>query len=55
MAYRNIFSATSRLESLIERIQQQKSNILITGTKTRFSLSSDEFNFFELSGEGSFN
>lgn len=31
MAYKHFFSPSSRLESLIEKIQQQKSNILITG------------------------
>lgn len=31
MAFKNFFSPSSRLESLIEKIQQQKSNILITG------------------------
>lgn len=49
MAYRSIFNPSSRLESLIERIQQQKSNILITGTeKKHLRLSNDDFNFFEL-------
>ena len=31
MAFKNFFTPSSRLESLIEKIQQQKSNILITG------------------------
>lgn len=33
MAFKHFFSPSLKLESLIEKIQQQKSNILITGTK----------------------
>lgn len=32
MAFSNFFPPSAKLESLIERIQQQKSRILITGT-----------------------
>lgn len=33
MAFKDFFSPSSRLESLIEKIQQEKSNIHITGTE----------------------
>lgn len=33
MAFQDFLNSSSKLERLIEKIQKQKSNILITGTK----------------------
>lgn len=49
MAFKDFFSPSSRLESLIEKIQQQKSNIFISGTRRAVGQS------VVLIGEGSFN
>ena len=57
MAFKNFFTSSSRLESLIEKIQQQKSNILITGIKknSKFCCALIKSYSDELKRKGSFN